>query len=130
MTDRAECLSPCDRHVSTPSVSPPIVRSYASGLVIDDEVTDRSLGLAKVRSWKMVPLFRQVVRDAAALCVKTAFNAFHPFSAPTTASFYHCDIRTATPMRRRCDPAWLLAFAGAWLGTVTNSIVGFLGAPL
>jgi hypothetical protein len=48
-------------NVGAQAVSSAIVRSYASGLIIDYEVPDHSLDLAKVRLWEMVSFFGQIV---------------------------------------------------------------------
>ena len=65
-----------DSHVSAPSMSFPIARSYAPGLVIDYEVSHRSLHLAEVRFWEMVPFLWQVIVDRGCLvredCLQSA----------------------------------------------------------
>jgi hypothetical protein len=68
-----------DSHVSAPSVPAPIIYAYAPRLVIDYEITDRSLHLAEIGLWEVVPLFRQIVVDRGCLVREDRLQSAPPF---------------------------------------------------
>ena len=76
-----------DSYVSAPSVPAPIIYAYAPRLVIDYEITDRSLHLAEVGLWEVVPLFRQVVVDRGCLVREDRLQSAPPFQRVLVSVF-------------------------------------------
>ena len=76
-----------DSHVSAPSVPAPIIYAYAPRLVIDYEITDRSLHLAEVGLWEVVALFRQVVVDRGCLVHEDRLQSAPPLQRVLVSVF-------------------------------------------